>query len=912
MDNTFNRALEFVKNVSKNKSGISNVYVFTLRDKNDNIVDECYSMNHITKYGFNYLYGAESSNKNWNSGYLYIGNGVAMESDPVYSISSHSMAQILYGGLAATVRSRTYDFAYPLYYKKPSTSEEHGLITVFGKILDCYYDYNITQFPGTFDITEYGIGPVYDPNKMTNPWNNLWTHSGLYDKYGTRISVTKTPDVRLDITVYLCLSIYEDKITSLWENKMFMTLTTANAVTEHMFLSGKHYSNNTSATIDTTQTIDVSDLNNNKIKNVISMGSFVKAVNATETGRYVNGYIAKATNGFKIYSPEELNTPDSFEYIIRGVYPETDECFASEIGHDVNIPVEQMDIANVYSFNAHTNQWDNPISFYNNPNHSYCELGFKEAEPLYITQDDGQGHERIVQLYLYQNLHTDDPIISIKNNLNQRVLYTTDKYWDKSTWEPVTSFNNIPQSSGIAHYWITDTDQEFVTPKRQSGYFYLKPNGLNNSGFEYIQNYDSLGLQGATFQCDNYQYGWFLRGNIVYVPSRAAKFNLNITVYNAQTYGKWLIVQPSSGGKDLYLIDMTSVNTQNLTPADISGGLIQLDFTASTVAANNVIMTESKTGLICLMDISGKEAIIIDLNNSNPKDTSTHKKIQCSMAHAIWGRNQIAYMSSDRTTINVHDISTDSLYWTINSPQSYSSTPMIFAHTEYIWIMNGSSGSYAIKIGSTSTDDYFTMSGFTRNFNDSYNYNNNRYAYHMSAVDNHLLVYNSNDHSFSYIFMIDLDTDDGYKTVRNGSAFDFGSNKDFHLFCDMRYVETNTLVLTLQVGMNSNTSNGGVSTMICDYGKYLNDNLVQRFYRSALGVPGYVMYGEYMFDKMAYKVPLIYCVSIKAVGTTKTISAINHDTVVSNKRFDITFTNEPLWGTGSANYNQGIPPGEQE
>ena len=318
MDNTFSRALEFVKNVSKNKSGISNVYVFTLRNKDNNIVDECYSMNHITKYGFNYLYGAESSNKNWNSGYLYIGNGVAMESDPVYSISSHSMAQILYGGLAATVRSRTYDFAYPLYYKKPSTSEEHGLITVFGKILDCYYDYNITQFPGTFDITEYGIGPVYDPNKMTNPWNNLWTHSGLYDKYGTRISVTKTPDVRLDITVYLCLSIYEDKITSLWENKMFMTLTTANAVTEHMFLSGKHYSNNTSATIDTTQTIDVSDLNNNKIKNVISMGSFVKAVNATETGRYVNGYIAKATNGFKIYSPEELNTPDSFEYIIRG------------------------------------------------------------------------------------------------------------------------------------------------------------------------------------------------------------------------------------------------------------------------------------------------------------------------------------------------------------------------------------------------------------------------------------------------------------------------------------------------------------------------------------------------------------------------------------------------------------------
>ena len=910
MDNTFNRAMEFLNNVSSSKSGVSNLYVFTLRDKDNNIVDECYSMNHVTKNGFNYLYGAESSGKNWNSGYLYLGNGVADESDPVYSISSSSIDQIIYSGLAATIRDRTYDFAYPLYYKKPTVAGEHGLITVFGKILDCYYDYNISQFPGAVEITEYGIGPVYNQSSMPDPWNHLWTHSRLYDKYGTRISIIKTPDTRLDIVVYLCLSIYEDYITSLWNDDMFMSLTTANILTEHMFPTAKHYSNNISSLISSTQTINVSELQLNKIKNVISMSSTVNSINQTETGRYIDGYIIKATDGFKIYNPLQLSDAENFEYIIRGVYPESDDCFATEIGHDTNIPLERMAVTNVYSFNAHTNQWDNPISFYNNPNHSYCELGFKEYEPIYITQEDSQGQPKIVQLYLYQNLHTDDMITKIKNNLNQRVLYTTNAYWDKTSWEHITDFNNITQSSGTARYWITDTNQEFVTPTRQSGYFYLKPTGLNNSGFEYIQNYDSLGLIGAALQCDNYQYGWVIRANTVFVPPRHAMFDLGFTVYNVLTYGKWTVVQGSSDGKQIYILDMSNVINQNLTSSDIASGLVTLDFTAATVNANNVIMTESKTGLICLMDVAGKEAIIIDLNNSSPRNPSTHKKIQCEMAHAVWGRNYIAYMTT--TSLNVHNMSTDMLYWTLALPRSYSSVPMIIAHTDYIWIMNGSSYSYVVQIGAESTDDYTQITTFTRNFNSS-DYNNIRYGYHMSAVDNHLLIYNALNYNFSYVFLIDLNTNQGYKTIKNGSEFNFGTlTKDYRMFCDMRYVESNTLMMSFQVSLRSNTPYGGTATMICDYGKYLSDSTDNKFYRSALQIPGHILYGEYTLDKVAYKIPLIYFTSIKVVGSSKTVSSINHTTAVAGKQFSITFTNEPLWGTGSGSYSQGIPPGEQE
>ena len=908
MDNTFNRAMEFIKNTDPIRSGISNVYVFTLRDKDDNIVDECYSMNHITRYGFNYLYGAESKNNNWNSGNIYIGNGVATEVDPVYSISSQSMDQILYGGLAATNRSRVYEYEYPLYYKKPTVSEEHGLITVFAKIIDCYYDYNITQFPGTYNVTEYGIGPAYNSSSMPDPWNYLWTHSRVYDKYGTRISITKTPDTRLDITVYLCLSIYEDLITSSWENDMFISLTSANLITSHMFPSSYHYSNNISTVITSTQTIDVSDLNYNKIKNVISMNSFLQPTNNTETGRYINGYIVKAASGFKIYNPIELTNPESFEYIVRGAYPDTDECFATEIGHNANIPISQMNVTSVYSFNAKTNQWDNSISFYNNPNHSYCELGFKEYELLYITQEDSYGVERIVTLYLYQNLHVNDPITKIANNLNQRVLYTTNAYWDKSTWEHVTSFTNISPTSGTARYWITDTNEEFVTPTRQSGYFYLKPSGLNNSGFNYIQNYDNLGLEGTDIQCDNYQYGWFIHRNTVYIPERHASFNLGFIVYNAFTYDKWAVIQPSDGNS-LYILDMSNVRTQNMTAADISAGLTTIGF-VNSVNAYNTIITETKTGFICIMNITGNEAAIINLNSLDPRNPLLYKKIQCSIAHAVYGTNTIAYMSTDRSTINVHDMTNDVLSWTVSSPMTYSSTPMIIAHSDYIWIMNGSTGSYVIEIGSTSSD-YEVVSGFSRNFMNS-SYNNKQYGYHMSAVDEHLIIYNNKDYDFSYMFIIDLNIENGYKVIKNASVFNFGSNKDFGSFCDLRYVENNTLMLTLEIGMRSNTQYSGVSTMICDYGKYLNDNVVERFYKSALRTPGYVMYGEYIFDMMAYQIPLIYFASIKIVGSTKTVSSINHITSVNDKKFEITFTNEPLWGTGSGNYNQGIPPGEQE
>ena len=907
LESTYKNAVEYIKNTQVSHPGVSNVYVFTLKDREGNVVDEFYSMNHITNYGFNYLYGADSKNNNWSSGYLYIGNGVAADSDSVYSVTSSQMCQVLYGGLPATNVSTTPAYDYPLYYEAP-VGESKGLITVFAKTLTCYYDYTIPQYPGDVVITEYGIGPAYNSSTMTEPWNHLWTHSKIFDKYGTKMSITKDGNLRLDITVYLCLSIYEDVIIDGWNDGIYSSLTSAEILLNHMLASAATYAKDGKLNpITSTSTIDVSELTNNKIKNILTFGNISFAItNVTAQTRYMNGYLL-TRNGFQIFQPHQLTNAQSFSAILTGEMDPNEKSFANMIGADSSVPISQMDLSHVYLFDVYDNDWTNEINFYNNPNHLYDDtsLNISTAQPLYVTQNRGTNNERIVTLYLYQNTYTSDPILTIDSNLNQRVLYTTNAYWDETTWEPVTNFNAISQTSAVARYWITDTNEASILPARQSGYFYIKPTGLNNSGFESIQNYKNLGYEGSPIQIDNYQYGYFVRGTELFIPSRHARVDLSVSFLSYMTYGKWLIGFKSGNGKSVYMMDMSNVVNINPTSADITNSEVILNFSASSVDSNKILKSETGTGLICVMDKVGGEAVIIDMNNQNPTNTSTHITIQCSIAHAVWGTNNIVYLSTDRSTINVYDTTTNTITWSIAAPMTYSSTPMIFAHTNYIWITNGSAA-YTIRIGSTSVDDYKTISLNTSFYSDD----SKLYAYTMTAVDNALIIYRYTDTDFSKGFYIDL-RNDGYKSVDNLSALNYGSSRT-NMFYKLRYIEGSTLVLLIQSGMSSNTAHGGASITVMDFGRYLFDKTIDRRTVSKLGIPGYIMYGEYVFCNISEKKPLMYMMSVQLNGTTKTIGCVDHETRVTNKQFMITFTNVPTWGTGSTRPNKGIPPGVQE
>ena len=179
-DNTYKRALEFMNNVAGKRNGMSNVYVFTSVDKDGNVVDEKYGMNLMTRQGFSEIYangvafGARDDSN--NTVRLYVGTGVG---ETPYAVTDTDLEIPAFGGLAATNSDTSKAYNYPMYYSKGENDGE-GFITLISRFVIAYYDYNISNFPGEYSLTEYGIKHN----------NTLWTHSKIYDMRGNPASIT--------------------------------------------------------------------------------------------------------------------------------------------------------------------------------------------------------------------------------------------------------------------------------------------------------------------------------------------------------------------------------------------------------------------------------------------------------------------------------------------------------------------------------------------------------------------------------------------------------------------------------------------------------------------------------------------------------------------------------------------------
>ena len=225
LDKTYERAVQFMNNIAEKRNGVSNVYVFTSVDKEGNVVDEKYGMNLMTRSGFSEIYANNvdfsARDTNDDTVRLYVGTGVG---ETPYSVNDTDLELIAFNGLAATFTTTNDDFVkvdgkakaydYPMYFAKGEHDGE-GFITLISRFLVAYYDYNISNFPGEYDLTEYGI----KHNDV------LWTHSKIYDMYGNPASIRKSSNERVYITVYMCLSFYESIIMNGWSSGRYTMIT---------------------------------------------------------------------------------------------------------------------------------------------------------------------------------------------------------------------------------------------------------------------------------------------------------------------------------------------------------------------------------------------------------------------------------------------------------------------------------------------------------------------------------------------------------------------------------------------------------------------------------------------------------------------------------------------------------------
>lgn len=914
-DETFERAMKFVKNSQDMHPGISNIYVFTSVDKDGNIVDEKYGMNLMTNNGFKAIYQDNETFAASDAIHLYVGSGVS--TNPGIRVEDTSLEVPCFNGLAATNSDTTKDFSYPLYYAV-SDQPNQGLITLISRFLKCYYPENITGFPDQTRIDEYGIGKA---------WNNIWTHSHTYNLKGERASIFKTPSTRLVISVYMCLSINESVIVNGWANDRY-TMITTNAIMYHRMFESYLKTYKRDDIVYTRKTYDYNDgyHNINNTGGTYENSTVLPPVTLTDGSNpesaYIDGFIYQ-TDGFIIVEPQYLDVPENvnltnfysktpYEYSgfsdKFGMYPRNSygNIDTSSYSKAQWPPFTRLRSAAAYLFDWKTQEWDNPLSVYNPNNRVYSDTPGQTNCGLPLTY---YGNGTYITGYVHQNIDTSDPIVAILGNTISITLYATNKYWDKQTWIPITNKKNIPVEARNCRYWITDdnTSANKLIFQRESDVFQLLEKGGTTPADNGFVTYDGFAIEkGVQSQCDG--NGWYMKNNKLYTPINQATYTIgNSTETESFTYGKYIVTFNSVNNK-IIVTDVSNATTSDPIPAPT-------EITIDWGSGNNVnsytgcYITETGTGIICMQSItSGVEACaIIDMRDSSGVTVTVKPwKLAC----AIWGTNKLAYIPSSTQEIHIYNIQSQSDDGsTIPFPSTISNIPFMFGHTKYVWFTDGSTYSYYVDI--TSVDR--TPVGYDNNIL----YTSNLHQVKITNVDDVFIVYKKNEagkdkvKNAHYITL----SNPGHPISMNDfelNVDDLGTRIDFILRYVQRYSSGNiqhgalALIITRHYSYRSSV---GAQNQVIDFGQYLSTGNVVKWTDFRTNGSGIILYGENVIWDIHIKSPLINWLPIKLVGTTDTIGALNKIKSITNKQYIISYTNSPSWGDGSSN-SKGIPPGK--
>lgn len=937
LGNTYKRAMEFAKNMAEKREGISNIYVFTSVDENGNIVDEKYGMNLMTTNGFRAIYANGEAFAASDSIKLYVGTDVSDPTTDPYTVADTALRLPAFGGLAATNVETNKLYNYPMYFAPGETSGT-GFITLISRFMYCKYPTNITNYPGEYDLTEYGIGKSA---------TNLWTHSHIYDMTGRFAHIRKMVNTELYITVYMCLSFYESVIMNGWSHNRFLMLTTNAIMYDRMAWTsrinlykrgnviidvtdgGTSTGYGTQRTQDTTQANAYS--NSTIMPQVLlydgasspSNAVTRNATNASVSCGYIDGFALKK-DGFICVEPQFLNESEDVELINYeskdvtkysgfadkfGTFPSssyTSQAYP-QMTHFFNANAYICDVCNPEQNNPWTCKLDvyNPDSkwYDDTPSSTNCGL------PIYYSNNN-----EIMTAYVYQNLRPDDKILGITSG--GVTIYATNKYWatapennqdpDKG-WVWIRDYTNIPLACQTARYWITNTNADSLTFVRESDCFQILEKGTNSNGYALYAGFTQQYYIGPI--CDNYEYGWYKRGNTVYVPSIQRTFTVGTDNIEGEsmTYGKWLITF-NNENNNLVVADMTDAVNGTVTPQNES-----LPWSGTVNSLTQTHRTDSGVGLICLASTNTEETVILDLrNNGFVKSVHSWKHACC-----IWGTHKVAYINAGTSDPNVYIYNFDNNTIEGNPipfPDGLTDIPHIFGHTNFLWMTNGSSFGYVCDLRTPSVR---TLVGF--DYAGLYGSGLNKVKY--TCVNEVMIVYKSSECGSAeipkahYIKIADP-THSFPMTAFNAdvSSRFIGGRIDFVLRYSNPYTLNNIkhagLILLINRGYsNDATVPNGADCRVADFAQFLYNGTVKwRVYSADRNIGCLCLYGENIIRAYTAKIPFPNWLPIKLTGKTDTINAMTWIKSITAKSWLISYTNTPSWGDSTANPN-GKPPG---
>ena len=914
MDPLFERAMQFGKRKCPT-TGLSNLYVAQTVDRDGNVTSETYGMNTFTNYGFEqYL----NQNKSWPHN-LYIGAGT--DTSVSFMQTQELIDPITLSSDASSLRDITKGYGYPMYYY-PYTdgTTSDAIITCVCKFQVSVFDYNIDSVSDDVRISEYGIGTA---------WNELWTHSWVYDIEGVRSSITKRVNERLYITVYFCMTYLESLIKQGWSEGRYAVITTP-----------KRFLDTTTNGTCMTETAagiyrrynQLGVVNRNFTKSIVANNQITKYTNLNEfdinnvvgaLGGYLDGFY-NYTDGFVIVEPCIRSRPENIDTVVQCEIDNfSSTSLSTYFGKNIAIsssntglraPFTQLDLTGVYLYNRYTHQYDVPVSFLNDANHWYTETTMETglATPIYYTNKD-----EYLEMFVYQNLNINDAITGF-NNDDVRTIYATDSYWNRDSWIQITTRDTIPTNVRNKRYYITDTKTASLVPKRTTKPLQL----ISRVGIEQSMQFTFDTITRQYDSCCNVSRGYIVVNNNVYIPSSNIAYTIGSDIgsilpggtTNNRSFCYNNIIVSMTYGTQYWVTNMDTLDAIYCVKCNTTGD--DGFGTTTTNLYSETYKTISNNGLLCLQATNQNKALVLDMTRKHPgsENNLRHFTFDSYMACAIYSTNNeryVAYITTESTPkLCVYDFTTDSVKYTWDLPSGVtaSSIVLMWGLNNHIWFTDGSRYCYHCLITTGNIEPCVNVPTLITSKT------NGLYHVTITAVNDVIMVYSINQRSMQMVYYTRIDSEDYVKTVYNMSDFYVDVRmSDANMCCYLTYIQNSTLALIVSYGYSSNVSIGSARHII-DFGQWLNppegsDGPVKSdlyFASSDKQYRHFYPYGECVIYKDQI-IPIAYMMPTRLVGTTLTHTSINNVKHVSGKQWSMVVTN----GTPLHYGESGFPPGSR-
>ena len=942
---SFERLMQFAKN-HRPHDGLSNLYLFTLRDEDGNPIQEAYGMNQLTNYGFERFFDDRYSFQ--TNFYVSADNDetVNFQTDSAFELYEITNPATI---IATCIQNDSF-FNYPMWYDNDS-----GLISLMCKFMTCYYP---TQVDGgtsrELTIYQHGIG-----NSVTQ----LWTRSWLYNLQGEKAMIKKFPNQRLDIEVYFVLTYNKTLITDGWNVGRYVAMTTMyRFLRQHMGYDDEYaytyrrYNSMTNRGLSN-RGITAGTNNDRTIYHVMSqfqLNSTNDAING-----YIDGFIQRGLGYISFETQTQTNGEPINNLQVKAVWGDslnkskaygnaTGGCdigassisdMFGHVNYNDKTPFTQFNPTSCKMYSYLTGEYSITTDFRKDPAYQYTETSFHQDNSIDIFYTNSISGT-ITRCYLFINAHPELEITKFENG--NIVIYATDEYWKRASWELIPDPSNVPITLRNKHFYINDI-KTTLNPRRASSGFELIPETTERTYW----NCGATWRYGQYQYCENSNtgYEYYVKSNrVCFVNTQRNYVISGISADRGKSrhfcYKNSIVSLTNSDNKYYFtnVTDRNAITTTAYSITDANNGYGINDTSMNT----NTYASETTSGVLGFQHLNSNDPYFVvtyiewELDNTAADITGHIARrfhFQSTMGCCIRDdtRNRIAYCYNGIIYIKEYDVATNT--WndvtTYALPSGNANPILMFAHKNHLWVygesyilyydLTAASGSTGVAV--TGTKHFTTLS---------------QAAYAVcDAIDEAIIVYRYNNPQINDIDLIEISN----PTEIHALNYDDNTtdSRESVMYAKLKKLYNESLVLvcgyTVSRSVYWDGTYYGSTRAIIDIGKLLKppidgssgvDISYNSDYRCAdggvKGRDGIYCYGDhYIIDEaggvytgdpntvVTHSIPIEFAMTHELNGTTNTISAINSIRNVSGKQWSITVTNVKNRYYGDS----GKPPGAQ-